>query len=102
MAWCVYVIECESGAWYTGITNDLKRRFEQHAAGKGAKFMRMDKPKRIVATKTYGSKGEAMSQEATLKRLKRADKQTWIAENPVSVEYRPASHRRTRGERPCK
>jgi len=80
--WCVYVIECESGAWYTGITNDLEKRFKVHAAGKGAKFMRMDRPKRIVAAKACDSKSEALKIEAALKGLERVGKQTWIAGNP--------------------
>lgn len=84
MSWWVYVIECESGAWYTGVTNDLQRRFAQHASGKGAKYFRMDAPKRIAAAKPFETKGEALSQEAALKRLTREDKRRWITENPHS------------------
>ncbi|HEY4126732.1 MAG TPA: GIY-YIG nuclease family protein [Gammaproteobacteria bacterium] len=83
-SWQVYVIECDSGAWYTGITKDLTKRFKAHAEGKGAKFMRMDKPKRIVAAKTCASKSEALRAEAALKGLGRADKQVWIEQNPIS------------------
>jgi putative endonuclease len=79
--WCVYVIECESGAWYTGITNDLAKRFQAHAAGKGAKFMRMDKPKRIVAAKACSDKSEALRSEAALKALERSAKGEWIRAN---------------------
>ena len=82
MSWHVYVIECESGAWYTGVTNDLERRFRQHASGKGAKFMRMDRPKRIVAARTCGSKSEALKVEAALKALERGAKAEWIRANP--------------------
>ncbi len=80
--WSVYVIECESGAWYTGVTNDLEKRFKTHAAGKGAKFMRMDKPKRMVAAKACASKSEALKAEAALKKLARAGKRAWIKQNP--------------------
>jgi putative endonuclease len=82
MGWCVYVIECESGAWYTGITNDLPKRFQAHAAGKGAKFMRMDRPKRIVAAKACADKSEALKSEAALKALERGAKAVWIEQNP--------------------
>jgi putative endonuclease len=85
--WQVYVIECESGAWYTGITNDLERRFRMHVEGKGAKFMRMDKPKRIVAAKSCASKSEALRSEAALKRLERPEKQAWIEQNPISRKH---------------
>ena len=81
-AWIVYVIECASGAWYTGVTKDLERRFRQHAEGKGAKFMRMDRPERIVAIKACDSRSAALKLESALKRLERDGKQGWIAENP--------------------
>jgi putative endonuclease len=81
-SWSVYVIECESGAWYTGITNDLAKRFKAHAEGNGAKYMRMDKPKRIVAAKSCVSRSEALKVEAALKNLERAAKGEWIGENP--------------------
>lgn len=84
-AWCVYVIECESGAWYTGITNDLEKRFQAHLAGKGAKFMRMDRPRRIVAVRPCGSKSEALKTEAALKTLERSAKGEWIRENAWST-----------------
>ena len=81
MSWCVYVIECESGAWYTGITNDLAKRFQAHVDGKGAKFMRMDRPRRIVAARQCGSKSEALKSEAALKALERSAKAEWIRAN---------------------
>ena len=74
-------IECESGAWYTGVSNDLEKRFRTHASGKGAKFMRMDKPRRIVAAKQCASKSEALKSEAALKALERTAKGEWIREN---------------------
>jgi putative endonuclease len=80
-SWQVYVIECESGAWYTGITKDLTKRFKAHAEGKGAKYMRMDKPRRIVAAKACDSKSEALKLEASLKKLERPEKHGWVQEN---------------------
>ncbi len=80
--WWVYIIECESGAWYTGVTNDIERRFRQHAAGKGAKYFRMDKPKRVAAARVCVSKSEALKLEAALKQLEREAKRRWIQENP--------------------
>lgn len=81
MGWWVYVIECESGAWYTGVTNDLERRFAQHVAGKGAKYFRMDAPKRFVAAKACESKSEALKSEAALKAFSREAKGEWIRAN---------------------
>lgn len=86
MDWWVYIIECESGAWYTGVSNDPERRFRVHAAGKGAKFMRMDRPKRIVAARACSSKGEALKLEAAIKQLSREAKRGWVDSNPYVRE----------------
>ena len=40
MDWLVYIIHCTDGSLYTGITNDLANRLQQHTAGKGAKYFR--------------------------------------------------------------
>lgn len=82
MGWHVYVIECESGAWYTGVTKDLRKRFQAHVEGRGAKFMRMDKPKRMVAAHACASRGEAQQLEAAVKALDRDGKRGWIQANP--------------------
>jgi putative endonuclease len=29
----VYILECADGTYYTGITNNLERRFTEHALG---------------------------------------------------------------------
>ena len=36
--WFVYLLRCGDGSLYCGITDDVLRRLEAHAAGKGAKY----------------------------------------------------------------
>ena len=36
MTWFVYLLECQNGKIYTGITTDLNRRFDEHLKGTGA------------------------------------------------------------------
>ena len=31
--WILYLVDCANGAFYNGITTDLKRRIEEHASG---------------------------------------------------------------------
>jgi putative endonuclease len=38
--WVLYILECGDGTFYTGITDDLKRRLKAHSQGKGAKYTR--------------------------------------------------------------
>ena len=44
MTWFVYLLECENGKIYTGITTDVTRRFDEHLKGTGAKFTRANLP----------------------------------------------------------
>ena len=36
--WFVYLLRCGDGSLYTGITNDLNRRFNQHNAGTASRY----------------------------------------------------------------
>jgi predicted GIY-YIG superfamily endonuclease len=44
----IYVLECEEGKYYIGITYNLNLRLAQHLSGSGAKWTRLYKPKRVV------------------------------------------------------
>jgi putative endonuclease len=77
--WFVYVLECKGGKLYTGITNDLDRRFEKHASGKGAIYTRLNPPIRMLACQAYASKSEAAKYEYRLKQWSRARKLEWVS-----------------------
>ena len=36
--WYVYILKCNDGTLYTGITNDLGKRVSSHNKGTGAKY----------------------------------------------------------------
>jgi len=72
--WYLYLIECDDGSLYTGITTDVERRYAQHVAGKGARYTRMKKPVRLVGFRECGSKSDALKAEHSLKRLSPAEK----------------------------
>lgn len=76
-AWWLYVLECEGGVLYTGITTDVATRFAAHAKGMGARFMRLKRPVRIVATVLMETKSEALRAEYAFKQLPRAEKARW-------------------------
>ena len=46
--WFVYIILAKSGKLYTGITTNIKRRFNEHLNKKGAKFFYHTKPIKVV------------------------------------------------------
>jgi 3-methyladenine DNA glycosylase AlkC/predicted GIY-YIG superfamily endonuclease len=72
--WWVYMIQTDKGKLYTGITTDLKRRFEEHASGKGAKYLRGKKLKEMVFTEKHRSRSSATKREIAIKKLSKAEK----------------------------
>lgn len=72
--WFVYLLRCGDGSLYCGITDDVSRRLEAHAAGKGAKYTRGRGPLELVYTEACGSHSDALKREAAIKKLKRQEK----------------------------
>lgn len=64
----IYMLECENGKYYTGYSNDIKKRYLLHVKGKGAKYTRINKPLRIAQLwKMHCTIGDAMKVEAFIK-----------------------------------
>ena len=74
----VYVLRCADDTLYTGYTTDVERRVAEHEAGEGAKYTRGRTPVEVVHTERYDSRSAAMSREAALKQLSRAQKERLI------------------------
>ena len=72
--WVLYLLECNNGAYYAGITNNLEARFTAHVSGKGARYTRANPPTKILASKRYSDRSSASVAEAQLKNLPRHKK----------------------------
>jgi putative endonuclease len=73
--WYVYILECADKSLYTGITNDLKRRIDEHNNSKlGAKYTRGRRPVKLVYSKRTKDKIGALREEYRLKKLSRQEK----------------------------
>lgn len=70
----VYIVECSDGTFYTGWTNNLERRIEQHSNGTGAKYTRGRGPVKLVYYEEFDEKREAMKREYEIKQYSRNDK----------------------------
>jgi putative endonuclease len=79
VSWWLYVLECRSGALYTGIAKDVEARFAAHVRGKAAKFTRANRPVGILGKARLRTKGKALSAEYALKQLSRTAKLRWCA-----------------------
>ena len=73
--WFLYMIRCNNGQLYTGITTDIERRFSEHTNGKGAKFLRGKGPLEMLYQKKIGSHSEALKAEISMKNMSKADKE---------------------------
>ena len=84
--WILYIIEADDHSLYTGITTDIKRRFNEHCnkdnsgkGNKGAKFFAGRKPVRIVYQESHPDRSSASKREAQIKSWSRNQKLTLIA-----------------------
>lgn len=82
-SWHVYLIRCDDGSLYTGITTDVARRFAEHEAGKGAKYLRGRAPLTLVWQRELGSRSAALSTEAAIKKLSKTEKEAIIRGAPL-------------------
>ena len=74
MSWVLYILQCKDRSLYTGITNDLVKRLEQHEAGEGAKYTRGRGPFKLVYTEHHNNRSEASKRELEIKKLDRVAK----------------------------
>jgi putative endonuclease len=82
MKWIVYILECSDSSLYTGITNDMERRLEEHRTGRGAKYTQHRRPLKVRYTEYQGTKSAALRREAAIKSLDRLEKLALIATQP--------------------
>ena len=80
--WYIYIVKCSDHSLYTGITRDLKRRIEEHNSNDllGARYTRYRRPVTLVYAEDAGSRSEATKRETAIKKLRRDEKKSLIAE----------------------
>lgn len=82
----VYIILCKDNTLYTGWTNNLTKRFNEHCMGKGAKYTRGRGPLTLVYYEEFDSKNEAMKREYEIKKLTRKQKEDLIGQPIKSID----------------
>jgi putative endonuclease len=83
----VYIIECTNGSYYTGITTDVERRYQEHCTGrpKGAKYTQANKPVRIVYIESCTNRSSACIRETVIKKFSRKEKMQLLKEYASKV-----------------
>ncbi|WP_244833883.1 GIY-YIG nuclease family protein [Clostridium sp. BJN0001] len=83
----VYILKCADNTYYTGWTNNLKKRINTHSSGKGAKYTRGRRPVELVYYEKFEEKSDALKRECSIKRLKREQKEKIIKSiNPNKIK----------------
>lgn len=82
-----YIIRCTDDSLYTGITTDVKRRFEEHLSQneKSAKYTRTHKAIKIEAVWQSKDRISASRLEYQIKRLTKVQKEELIKNNDFNV-----------------
>ena len=70
----MYILECADNSFYTGSTNDLKRRLEQHQNSEGAEHTKKYLPVKLVYYETFNRIDEAFNREKQVQGWNRAKK----------------------------
>ncbi len=82
-----YIMRCEDGSLYTGITTEVERRFKEHQ-GKlngGAKYTKGRIPIKVEIVWQSDNRSLASKLEYRIKKLSKVDKETLIL-NPHLLE----------------
>ena len=87
----IYIVECVNGAFYTGYTTDIKRRYQEHCNRLDkCKYTRSFPPKRLaMCWKISGDISLILKIERAIKRLNNREKKLLI-ECPELLAQMPA------------
>lgn len=89
----MYILECSDGSFYTGSTNNLKLRIEQHQKGEGANHTKKRLPVTLVYYEEYSRIDEAFYREKQVQGWSRQKKKALIEGKPqllpaLAIAYR--------------
>ena len=83
----VYIILCENDSFYTGITNDLIKRFDKHKKRKGARYTKLYKPLKYLSVWEAKDKKLALKIEYYIKTKSKKIKSLFIENNKLLKKY---------------
>lgn len=79
--WCVYILKCFNKAYYTGSTNNLDRRLQEHFSGRGGHYTKTNPPIELLYTEKFQTQKQALQREIQLKGWTRRKKEALISGN---------------------
>ncbi len=76
--WYLYLLECNDGTLYAGITNNLDRRVQEHNDGTASRYTRSRLPVKLIYQEQCLNKSNALKKEYGIKSLSRKEKEAYI------------------------
>jgi len=77
----VYILLTEKNTLYCGYTDDVEKRYEKHRNGTACKYTRDFKPLKLVYSKEFDTKSDAIKEEIRIKALTKEQKLELINSN---------------------
>ncbi|MBL0112774.1 MAG: GIY-YIG nuclease family protein [Saprospiraceae bacterium] len=74
----MYILECSDGSYYTGSTNNLMLRIQQHQNGEGAKHTKLRLPVKLLYFEEFNRIDHAIMQKPV---------QGWIRQRRQIFKY---------------
>ncbi len=87
--WCLYILKCNDGTLYTGISNDLQRRIGQHNNGTASRYTRSRLPVKLIYQERCRGRSSALKKEYAIKQLSKLEKERYINEAKPQTNKRP-------------
>ena len=69
MPFYVYILLCVDGSFYTGYTKNIDSRTRLHNSGKGARYTKTHKPRKVAYLELLDSRAKAMKREREIKKM---------------------------------
>ena len=78
----VYIVRCKDGSYYTGVTNDIERRINEHNSDDSAiSYTSTRRPVELVFFEEFNDIMQAIELEKQIKGWSRKKKEAFISQN---------------------
>ena len=89
----MYILECADGSYYTGSTNDLELRVEQHQKGEGANHTKKRLPVKLVYYEEFQRVQEAFAREKQIQGWRYEKKRALVENCPEKLPFLSIAYR---------
>jgi putative endonuclease len=78
MSFCVYILKCNDGSYYTGHTDNLEKRIGEHQSGACGGYTSTRLPVELVFSQDFPTREEALASERQIKGWSRKKKEAMM------------------------